>query len=119
MNTDVNKSTTRRLPLIAKIAIAMTFINTWILFEETIVDRHGLWRYMPYYRVGLFCVWDAAVLAVTLLLLLVSVAPFRRRSGPTLSTTLPLIAKVAIAMTFLITLVIFFVWPGVLLRICF
>ena len=119
MNTDMKKSTTRRLPPIAKIAIAMTFINAWVLFEETIVDRHGLWRYMPYYRVGLFCLWDAVVFAVTLLLLLVSVAPFRRRSGPTLSATLPLLAKVAIAMTFLVTFVIFFVWPGVLLRICF
>jgi hypothetical protein len=116
----MNKSTTPPLTLIAKIAITMTFIDAWVIFEETIVDRHGLWRYMPYYRVGLFCVWDAAVLAITLLLLLVSVAPFRHRSGPTLSTTpLPLIAKVAIAMTFLITLVILFVWPGVLLRICF
>ena len=113
--------TTLPLPLIAKIAIAMTFINTWILFEETVVDRHGLWRYMPFYRVGLFCVWDAAVLAVTLLLLLISVRPLRRRNGTTLSTTppLPMIVKIAIAMTFLTTLVIFFVWPGVLLRICF
>jgi hypothetical protein len=119
MNTDTKKSTTPRLPLIAKIAIAMTILNTWVIFEETIVDRHGLWRYMPYYRVGLFCLWDAAVLAVTLLLLLVSVRPFRRRDS-TQSTTrpLPLIAKIAIAMTFLITLVILFVWPGVLLRVC-
>jgi len=117
----MKKSTTPPLPLIAKIAIAMTFINTWVIFEETVVDRHGLWRYMPYYRVGLFCVWDAAVLAVTLLLLFVSVAPFRRHSGQTLSTMLsfPLIAKIAIAMTFLTTVVIFFVWPGVLLRVCF
>ena len=116
----MNKSTTPPLPLIAKIAIAMTFINTWVIFEETIVDRHGLWRYMPYYRVGLFCVWDAAVFAITLLLLLASVARSRRRDG-TQSTTRPLrlIAKIAIAMTFLITLVIFFVWPGVLLRVCF
>ena len=120
MNTDMKKSTTRRLPLIAKIAIAVTFINAWVIFEETIVDRHGLWRYMPYYRVGLFCVWDAAVFAITLLLLVVSVAPFRHRRGPPLSTApLPLIAKVGIAMTFLITLVIFFVWPGILLRVCF
>ena len=120
MNTEMKKSTTRRLPLIAKIAIAMTFINAWVIFEETIVDRHGLWRYMPYYRVGLFCVWDAAVFAITLLLLLINVAPFRHRSGPTPSTTpLRLIAKVAIAMMFLITLVICFVWPGVLLRVCF
>src|SRR5437660_12861195 len=105
-------STTPPLPLIAKIAIAVTFINTWVLFEETVVDRYGLWRYMPFYRVGLFCVWDAAVFAITLLLLLVSVRPFRRRDG-TQSTTrpLPLIAKVAIATTFLSTLVILFVWP--------
>jgi hypothetical protein len=113
--------TTLPLPLIAKIAIAMTFINTWVLFEEIVVDRHGLWRYMPYYRVGLFCVWDAAVLAVTLLLLVVSVRPFRHRDGTTLSTTPPLsiIGKIAIAMTFLNTLVILFAWPGVLLRVCF
>jgi hypothetical protein len=116
----MNKSTTPPLPLIAKIAIAMTFINSWVIFEETVVDRHGLWRYMPYYRVGLFCVWDAAVLAVTLLLLLVSVLPLRRRDGtPSTTLPLPLIVKIAIAMTFLTTLVIFFVWPGLLLRVCF
>ena len=114
-------STTLSLPLIAKIAIAVTVINTWVLFEEIVVDRHGLWRYMPFYRVGLFCVWDAAVFAVTLLLLLISVRPFRRRSDPTLSTTrpLPIIGKIAIAMTFLNTLVILFGWPGLLLRVCF
>src|SRR5437764_693621 len=114
-------STTPPLPLIAKIAIAVTFINAWVIFEETVVDRHGLWRYMPYYRVGLFCAWDAAVLAVTLLLLLVSVARSRRGNGPAQSTPPPLslIGKIAIAMTFLITLVIFCVWPGVLRRVCF
>ncbi len=77
----MNKSTTPPLPLIAKIAIAMTFVNTWVIFEETVVDRTGLWRYMPYYRVGLFCAWDATVLAVTLLLLLVSIAPLRRAAS--------------------------------------
>src|SRR5215475_6649612 len=98
----MNKLTTPPLPLLAKIAIAMTFINAWVIFEETIVDRHGLWRYMPYYRVGLFCVWDAAILAITPLLLLVNVRASRRRDGPPQLTTppLPLIAKIAIAMTF-------------------
>ena len=116
----MNKSTTPSLPLIARIAIAMTFINAWVIFEETIVDRHGLWRYMPYYRVGLFCVWDAAVLAITLLLLLVNIRQSRRREGPTQSIAPPLslIGKIAIGMTFVITLVILFVWPGVLLRVC-
>src|SRR2546428_106107 len=114
----MKKSTTPPFPLIAKIAIAMTFINSWVIFEETVVDRHGLWRYMPYYRVGLFCAWDAAVLAVTLLLLLVSVVRSRCRNGPAQSTTppFPLIGIIAIAMTLLNTLVIFFVWPGVLTR---
>ena len=119
MNMDMEKSPTHRLPLIAKLAMAMTFLNAWVIFEETIVDKHGLWRYMPYYRVGLFCVWDAAVFAVTLLVLLASARPFRNRNSTQLTTPLPLIAKLAIALTFLMTFVIAFVWPGVLLRICF
>ena len=94
MNTDMKKSTRRRLPLIAKIAIGTTFINAWVIFEETIVDRHGLWRYMPYYRVGLFCLWDAAVFAITLLLLLVSVA---RPPGQTKKMTNVIRNVVAIA----------------------
>jgi hypothetical protein len=75
---------------------------------------------MPYYRVGLFCVWDAAVFAITLLLLLINIRQSRRRRVPTQSAAppLPLIARIAIAMTFVITLVILFVWPGVLLRVC-
>ena len=55
-----------KLPLIVKIAVALTFFNSWVLFEEIVVDRHGLWRYMPFYKVGLFCTWDvAAVLIIT------------------------------------------------------
>ena len=119
MNTDMKKSTTRPLPLIARIAIAVTFLNAWVIFEETIVDRYGLWRYMPFYRVGLFCVWDAAAFAVTLLVLLMSVARSRRRDERATTRPLPLIARIGIATTFLITMVILFVWPGVLSRICF
>jgi hypothetical protein len=32
---------------------------------------------------------------------------------------LPLIGKIGIALTFLMTFVILFIWPGILLRICF
>jgi hypothetical protein len=78
MKNEEMKSTPPSLRLIVKIAIAMTAINAWVIFEETVVDRHGLWRYMPFYRVGLFCAWDAFVLTVILLVVLLSVAPLRR-----------------------------------------
>lgn len=51
----------RQLPLIAKIAVGVAFYNAWASFEEFVVDRVGLWRYMPYYRVGKGCAWDVAV----------------------------------------------------------
>jgi hypothetical protein len=27
------------------------------------VDREGLWRYLPLYKVGKFCIWDLAAMA--------------------------------------------------------
>ena len=51
----------KQLPLIAKLAVGVAFLNSWVLFEEIVVDRQGLWRYMPFYRVGDFCVWDLTV----------------------------------------------------------
>ena len=56
-----------RLPGLVKVAVALTLFNSWVIFEETVVDRHGLWRYMPFYRVGDPCVWDlaAAILIAT------------------------------------------------------
>ncbi len=50
-----------QLPWIAKVAVGVAFLNSWVLFEEIVVDRQGLWRYMPFYRVGDFCVWDLTV----------------------------------------------------------
>jgi hypothetical protein len=35
--------------------------NAWWSIEEFVIDRKGLWKYMPYYRVGNGCVWDLAV----------------------------------------------------------
>jgi hypothetical protein len=34
------------------------------LFEETVVDRYGLWEYMPYYRVGRLCSWDIGAMVL-------------------------------------------------------
>ena len=49
----------RQLPLAVKMAVGVVFLNSWILIEEFIIDRHGLWKYMPYYRVA--DPWDLAV----------------------------------------------------------
>lgn len=46
------------MPGIVSFAVWLTFLNTGVLFEEIVVDRQGVWRYMPYYRVGKFCPWD-------------------------------------------------------------
>ena len=51
----------RQLPLVAKIAVGVVFYNAWWSMEEFVIDRKGLWKYMPYYRVGNGCVWDLAV----------------------------------------------------------
>jgi hypothetical protein len=51
-------------PRIVKIAIWLTFTNTWVLFEEIVVDRRGSSKHMPLYRVGQFCIWDVAAMAV-------------------------------------------------------
>lgn len=57
----------KTLPLIVRIATLATFFNCWVLFEELIVDRQGLDRFMPFYRVGDLCVWDLAVAALLVL----------------------------------------------------
>jgi len=53
-----------RTPGIVPFAVWLTFFNTWVLFEETVVDRYGLWEYMPYYRVGRLCSWDIGAMAL-------------------------------------------------------
>jgi len=55
------------MPWWVKLTVGLTMLNTWVLFEETIVDRHDLARYLPAYRVGQPCAWDLGVtLAIVL-----------------------------------------------------
>jgi hypothetical protein len=42
----------------------LTFFNTWVLFEETVIDRYGLWEYLPWYRVGKLCSWDIGAMSL-------------------------------------------------------
>jgi hypothetical protein len=46
------------LPLLVRFAVGVAFFTSWEVFEETIVDRYGLWRFMPRCRVGDPCLWD-------------------------------------------------------------
>ena len=44
-----------------KIAVAVTFFNAWMCLEEFVINRSGLWKYMPYYQKADACVWDLVV----------------------------------------------------------
>ena len=54
----------RQLPLAVKIAVGVVFLNAWVLIEQLVIDRYGLWKYMPYYKVTDPCVWDLAVAVI-------------------------------------------------------
>ena len=72
----MSKPPFKELPLLVKIVTALTLFNSWVLFEETVVDRQGLWRYLPLYKVGVFCTWDLVGLgAAGLVVWLASVRP--------------------------------------------
>ena len=58
--------TFKQLPPIVKSRAAVE--QEWSI-EEFVIDRHGLWKYMPYYKVGDPCVWDrtaAVIITVAL-----------------------------------------------------
>ena len=54
----------KQLPLAVKIAVGVVFYNAWWSIEEFVIDRHGLWKYMPYYKVANPCAWDLVVAVV-------------------------------------------------------
>ena len=55
------------MPLVVRIAVALVFFDTWVIFEEGVVDRTGLWEVMPGYIKGRFCPWDLAALGIFLI----------------------------------------------------
>jgi hypothetical protein len=55
----------RQVPHVVKIAVAVAFNNAWWSIEEFVIDRHGLWKFMPYYKVADPCVWDLGVALIT------------------------------------------------------
>jgi len=51
----------RELPLAVRLAVGLTFVLTWVFIEEHIIEPFGFWKYMPFYKVGNFCVYDLTV----------------------------------------------------------
>ena len=53
-----------QLPMLLRVVVGLSLFNAWVSFEEFVVDRVGLWKYMPGYKVGQGCVWDLSVAAL-------------------------------------------------------
>jgi hypothetical protein len=53
----------RSLPLFVQFASFLCLLLGWVLIEELVIDRYGLSRFLPLYRVGAFCVYDAIVIS--------------------------------------------------------
>jgi len=51
------------LPLVVRIVIGLATFNLWWSFEEFVIDRFGLWHYLPDYKYGRLCIWDLTVAA--------------------------------------------------------
>ncbi len=52
------------LPFATKLAVMLVPFIGWILLAEFVIDRHGLDRFLPFYRFGQFCPYEVLVLAV-------------------------------------------------------
>jgi len=60
--------TFRELPVAVQVGFGLTLLNSWVLFEETVVDRTRLAQLMPGYRIGDACIWDAGATVVIIVL---------------------------------------------------
>ena len=59
----------REMPVSIQIGFGLTLLSTWVLFEETVVDRTALARLMPGYSIADACIWDAGAVVVVLTLI--------------------------------------------------
>lgn len=49
------------LPWTVRVVLGLATFNLWWSFEEFVIDRFGIWRYLPDYKFGRLCVWDLTV----------------------------------------------------------
>jgi len=55
-----NKRQRKFIQFISLIAL----LNSWAIFEELVIDRQGLWKYLPGYKYGNFCLWDIGAIII-------------------------------------------------------
>jgi hypothetical protein len=68
------------LPWTVRIVLGLAIFNLWWSFEEFVIDRFGVWRYLPDYKFGKLCIWDLAV-ALTITAALWYLSTKSTRSG--------------------------------------
>ena len=49
------------LPTIVRVMTCLSIFMGWVMLAEFVIDRHELDQFLPYYRVGNFCVYDLIV----------------------------------------------------------
>jgi hypothetical protein len=74
------------MPWVVVLVTGLALFHTWVLFAELVVDRYGLWRFLPAYRKGDLCVYDPAVAATVVLALYVLDRRDRSRDARRAST---------------------------------
>ncbi len=50
------------LPFVARLTSMASLFIGWVLFAELVIDRLGLDRFLPFYRVGRLCPYDLLAL---------------------------------------------------------
>jgi hypothetical protein len=49
------------LPWVVRVVLGLAAFNLWWSFEEFVIDRFGMWRYLLDYKYGKLCIWDLTV----------------------------------------------------------
>ena len=60
----MNKIPFRSMPMIVRLASFLSLLLGWITFENAVIEGQGLAPYLPFYRVGAFCTYDAVMLGI-------------------------------------------------------
>ncbi len=53
-----------QLPVLVKFTALLSLFLAWVAFAEFVIDRHGLDRFLPFYKVGNICPYEFLVAAI-------------------------------------------------------